>query len=108
MIDDTFLDGLAEIAGTSVGKTLGMVIRPTFIAAPGKVFVWSDWSAIEARVLPWLAASPGAEKVLDIFRQNDADPSLPDIYKITVTVQYLGDAAGLSATDNQKIRVDKG
>ena len=40
----------------------------------GKVFVWSDWSAIEARITPWLAASPGAEKVLDIFRANDRDP----------------------------------
>ncbi len=37
---------------------------------------------IEARVTPWLAASPGAEKVLDVFRQNDADPTRPDIYTI--------------------------
>lgn len=101
MIDDTFLDGLAEIAGTSVGKTLGMVIRPTFIAAPGKVFVWSDWSAIEARVLPWLAASPGAEKVLDIFRQNDADPSLPDIYKITAGELLLKPATEVTKTERQ-------
>src|SRR5262249_54681817 len=53
------------------------------VARPGKVFVWSDWSAIEARINPWLAASPGAEKVLDIFRANDADPTRPDIYMIT-------------------------
>src|SRR5262245_41284661 len=43
---------------------------------------WSDWSAIEARVTPWLAASEDAERVLNIFRGNDADPSLPDIYII--------------------------
>ena len=47
---------------------------PPSLPAPGKVFVWSDWSAIEARITPWLAASPGAEKVLDIFRANDARP----------------------------------
>ena len=46
------------------------------------MFVWSDWSAIEARITPWLAASPGAEKVLDIFRTSDRDPTQPDIYTI--------------------------
>jgi len=44
--------------------------------------VWCDLSAIHARVLPWLVASEGGESVLYVFRQNDADPSLPDIYKI--------------------------
>lgn len=80
-LDDAFLDELAAYG--PIGKTLGMVIRPAFVAPKGKTFVWGDWSAIEARVLPWLAASPGAEKVLDIFRTNDLDPSLPDIYEIT-------------------------
>jgi len=46
------------------------------------VFVWSDESAIEARTMPWLAASEGAERVLDIFRANDRDPTRPDIYTI--------------------------
>jgi hypothetical protein len=100
-IDAQALEHLTEISGYSVGKTLGMVIRPTFIAAPGKTFVYADWSAIEARVLPWLAASPGAEKVLDIFRRNDADPSLPDIYKITAG-ELLGiDPLDVSKTERQ-------
>ena len=55
---------------------------PPSLPAPGRVFVWSDWSAIEARITPWLAASEGAEKVLDIFRANDRDPSRPDIYTV--------------------------
>jgi DNA polymerase len=57
-------------------------VRPALIAAPKKLFVWSDWSAIEARITPWLAASDDAEKVLDIFRANDRDPTRPDIYTI--------------------------
>ena len=36
--------------------------------------MWSDWSAIEARVTPWLAASPEADEVLEVFRASDADP----------------------------------
>jgi DNA polymerase len=63
-------------------RKLALLVRPALVAAPGKVFGWSDWSAIEARITPWLAASGGAEKVLDIFRANDADPTLPDIYTI--------------------------
>lgn len=64
-----------------VGRTLSRLIRPAFLAPEGQTFCWSDWSAIEARGLPWLAASPGAETVLDTFRANDADPRLPDIYE---------------------------
>lgn len=81
-LDPAFLERFTTEIGP-VGKSLGMLIRPTFIAPLGKTLCWGDFSAIEARVLPWLAASPGAERVLDIFRTNDADPSLPDIYEIT-------------------------
>jgi DNA polymerase len=66
-----------------VGRTLSRLIRPALVPAPGCKLLSSDYSAIEARVLPWLAASEGAEAVLDTFRTNDANPSLPDIYKTT-------------------------
>ena len=72
-------DALTDRFGP-VGRTLSRLIRPTFVAPEGKVFVWADWSAIEARVCPWLADTPGANEVVDIFRVNDADPSSPDIY----------------------------
>jgi DNA polymerase len=65
-----------------VARKLALLTRPALVASLGKLFVWSDESAIEARIPPWLAASPGAEKVLDIFRANDADPTRPDIYTI--------------------------
>lgn len=64
-----------------VGRTLSRLIRPVFVASPGKKLLWADYSAIEARVLPWLGEAFGAGPVLQIFRDNDADPSLPDIYK---------------------------
>jgi len=64
----------------SPGRALSRLIRPSIAAKNGRTMVWGDWSAIEARVLPWLAATRGAEGVLDIFRASDADKSVPDIY----------------------------
>lgn len=75
-----------------VNRTLSLTVRPAFIAAPGKTLVWGDFSAIEARVLPWLAGSRRAEKKLDIFRGNDKDPSRPDIYIATACDLTGGDA----------------
>ena len=68
-----------------VSRKLSLMVRPALIARPGKVFVWSDWSNIEARILPWLAGDddPGAQVRLNIFRQVDADPSVPDLYTRT-------------------------
>lgn len=79
-LSEAWLDKFARFG--PVSKTLSYLIRPALVADTGKVLVWSDWSAIEARMLPWLAASRGAEKVLNVFRSNDVDPSAPDIYMI--------------------------
>ena len=65
-----------------VGRTLSRMIRPAFMAPEGKRLVWVDWSAIEAVALPWLSASEGGEAVLDVVRAYQADPSLPDLYKV--------------------------
>lgn len=64
----------------NAGRALSRLIRPTITAPAGRTLVWGDWSAIEARVLPWLAANPAADRVLDVFRKSDADPAEPDIY----------------------------
>ncbi len=64
-----------------VSSVLAKLIRPTFLAPPGKLLVWGDWSAIEARVTPWLAETREAEEaVLVPFRESDADKTKPDVY----------------------------
>jgi len=69
---------------TPVARKLSLLIRPTFIPKGSNVFVWSDWSQIEARVLPWLCDHyAGSQSRLQIFRDVDADPSLPDLYTRT-------------------------
>ena len=80
-------------------RKLALIVRPALVAAPGKVFVWSDWSAIEARVTPWLAASPDAERVLDIFRANDADPTRPDIYTVAAAAVLHNDPNAVTKTE---------
>jgi DNA polymerase len=77
-VDDQFLDDFSRFGPPA--KNLSRLVRPAFVAEPGKTYVWGDWSAIEARTLPWLAASRSAEKVLDVFRASDADKKLADIY----------------------------
>jgi DNA polymerase len=73
----------AEPVDVPVARKLALLVRPALIAELGKVFAWGDWNAIEARTTPWLAASKDAERVLDIFRANDRDPTRPDIYTVT-------------------------
>lgn len=46
-------------------KLLSQMVRPAFVAAPGKTFLIKDFAQIEARVTAWLA---GEEKLLSLFR----------------------------------------
>jgi DNA polymerase len=72
----------AAPADVPIARKLALLVRPALVAGPGKVFAWSDWSAIEARITPWLAASDDAERILNVFRANDRDPSQPDRYTV--------------------------
>lgn len=60
------LNALKAIYG-SVQDTLSQLIRTAFVAAPGNVLIDADFSAIEARVISWLA---GEEWRLEVFRTH--------------------------------------
>lgn len=51
----------------SVSDTLSQLIRTAFVASPGNVLVDADFSAIEARVISWLA---GEQWRLEVFRTH--------------------------------------
>lgn len=59
---------LAEIAyGNKIPHVLSELIRPAFIAREGLTFAVSDFSAIEARVLSWLASEKWR---MDVFASH--------------------------------------
>lgn len=60
------LDALRIVYG-SPNDTLSQLIRTTFVAAPGNVLIDADFSAIEARVISWLADE---EWRLEVFRTH--------------------------------------
>jgi DNA polymerase len=89
-LDAAFLDSFAALGNAEPpSKKLSLLTRPAFVARPGRTLVWGDWSNIEARVLPWLASSKGAEAKLEIFRAIDRNPKLPDVYMRTAS-EMLG------------------
>lgn len=57
-------DHLRMVYGNAA-DTLSQLIRTAFIATPGNVLIDADFSAIEARVIAWLA---GEEWRLEVFR----------------------------------------
>ena len=71
-------DMLAPLWG-SAPNVLSELIRAAFVAAPGSRFLVADFSAIEARVIAWLA---GEQWVLDLFKSGG------DIYCETGTRMF--------------------
>ena len=63
----------------SIPDALSQLIRTAFIPRPGKRFAVADYSAIEARVVAWLA---GEQWVLDAFRAGK------DIYCATASQMF--------------------
>lgn len=72
------LDALKVIYG-SVQDTLSQLIRTAFVAPEGHILIDADFSAIEARVIAWLA---GEEWVLEVFRTTGK------IYEATASQLY--------------------
>lgn len=85
------LDSL-ELCYGNVPSVMSQLIRTVLVAPEGRTFAVCDFSAIEARVLAWLA---GEDWVLDVFRKGG------DIYCATasqmfhVPVEKHGPNAGL-------------
>ena len=59
--------GTLEMAFDSVPDVLSQLIRTAFIAKPGHTFLVSDYAAIEARVIAYLA---GEQWRMDVFAQG--------------------------------------
>ena len=78
LVKDQREDTLRFVFG-SIPDTLSQLIRTAFVASPGNTFVDADFSAIEARVIAWLA---GEEWVLDVFRTHGK------IYEATASQLY--------------------
>ncbi len=57
-------------SGKNILTTLACLMRPVVLAEPGKVLVWADYSAVEARALPWLSLEPSADDLLQRFAAN--------------------------------------
>ncbi|MBN7575996.1 hypothetical protein C1H57_12590 [Clostridium sp. 2-1] len=58
---------IVELLYDSVSDTLSQLIRTAFIPADGNRFIVADFSAIEARVIAWLA---GEQWRLEVFNNN--------------------------------------
>ena len=70
---------MLSVCYSNVPDTLSQLIRTAFEAPAGKTFAVCDFSAIEARVIAWLA---GEDWVLDVFREGG------DIYCETASQMF--------------------
>jgi len=75
VLDGASADEVTTLSGQNMLTTLARMLRPTIVAENGNVLVWADYSAVEARALPWLSGTQDAEPLLDLFRKNE------DVYK---------------------------
>ena len=92
ILKDGDLDTL-ELCYGNVPDTLSQLIRTAFVAPEGKTFAVCDFSAIEARVLAWLA---GEEWVLEVFRGHGK------IYEATAAQMYGCPIEEIGKTDPRR------
>ena len=92
ILKDGDLDTM-ELCYGNVPDTLSQLIRTAFVAPEGKTFAVCDFSAIEARVLAWLA---GEEWVLEVFHGHGK------IYEATAAQMYGCDVSEITKTDPRR------
>ena len=86
VLDGASAEEVTRLSGENMLTTLARMLRPTIVAENGNVLVWADYSAVEARALPWLSASESAEPLLGLFRKNEDvyKHAAADIYRVPV------------------------
>jgi DNA polymerase len=92
LLRDGDMDAMSLCYG-NVPDTLSQLIRTAFVAPDGETFAVCDFSAIEARVLAWLA---GEEWVLEVFRGHGK------IYEATAAQMYGCSVEEISKTDPRR------
>jgi DNA polymerase len=81
-VDQIMAEDMVDYYDKPIMTILSHMLRPALIPAPGKVFMVSDWSAIEGRVAPWLCDTPAGNAKLDLYR-NDAP-----VYEIAAAATF--------------------
>jgi DNA polymerase len=92
LLRDGDMDAMSLCYG-NVPDTLSQLIRTAFVAPDGETFAVCDFSAIEARVLAWLA---GEEWVLEVYRGHGK------IYEATAAQMYGCSVEEISKTDPRR------
>lgn len=90
------LDGdldMLEICYGNVPDTLSQLIRTAFIAKPGHTFIVADFSAIEARVIAWLA---GEAWRMEVFRTHGK------IYEASAGMMFRIPVESITKTDPRR------
>jgi len=73
---------IVPVYGKRVTDVLKGMLRPAIIPMHGKSLVVADWSAVEARVNPWLSNCPSGVQKLDLFRTG------ADVYKHNASATF--------------------
>jgi DNA polymerase len=84
--------------GERVTDVLKGMLRPALIPAAGKQLVVADWSAIEARVNPWLSNCFAGERKLEIFAKGE------DVYKVNAAATF---GVAVDAVDDHQRQIGK-
>jgi len=92
LVKDGDLD-MVEMMYGNVPDTLSQLIRTAFIAKPGYTFIVCDFSAIEARVIAWLA---GEQWRLDVFRTHGK------IYEASASMMFHVPVEEITKTDPRR------
>jgi DNA polymerase len=78
-----------ELLYESVPGTLSQLVRTAFIPSPGCRFIIADFSAIEARIIAWLA---GEKWRMDVFRTHGKiyEASAAQMFKVPIATVTKG------------------